>query len=163
MNEETFNRKELSKSIHNAVNNVSQYETNVYVNIKQRRTALLPAHVQVFQEVALFTSMRLTNRGSRVLLYFFGKQGYENYLGIDIETIMDDLKMSKPTAINALNELCQCNIILKLPNPTDKRRHDYFVNPLQAWKGSSTERQKRLNQYNKQQLEIGFDFVNKEE
>jgi len=151
------NRKQLSKSIHNVVNDSSDFETNVYVNIKQRKTALLPAHVQVFQEVALLVSMGLTPKGCKVLLYFFGKQGYENYLGIDIETIMEELKMSKPTAINALKELCDANVILKLPNPSDKRRHDYFVNPIQAWKGNSIERQKRLNQFNKQQLEIGFN------
>lgn len=155
MNEE--NRKQLSKSIYNVVNDTSEYQTNVYVNIKQRKTALLPAHVQVFQEVAILVSRGLSAKGCKVLLYFFGKQGYENYLGLDIETIMEELGLSKPTIVNALKELCDANVIIKLPHPSDKRRHDYFVNPIQAWKGSSIERQKRLTEFGKQQLTIGFE------
>jgi DNA-binding MarR family transcriptional regulator len=151
------NRKELSRSIHDVVNNASDYETNVYVNIKQRRTALLPAHVQVFQEIAILVSIGLSGRACKVLLYFFGKQGYENYLGLDIETIMHDLTMSKPTVVNALKELCDANVILKLANPADKRRHDYFVNPIQSWKGNSIQRQKRINEFNKEQLALKFD------
>jgi DNA-binding transcriptional regulator GbsR (MarR family) len=58
---------------------------------------------------------------------------------------MEELKVSKPTVVNALKDLEDNNILIKYQNVNDKRRHDYFINPITAWKGNSYTRQSRVN------------------
>jgi predicted transcriptional regulator len=82
-------------------------------------------------------------------------------LSIDIDTIAGDLNLSKRTVVRCLNILVVQNVIIKIPHPIDKRRHDYFINPLSAWKGNSNARNKKIKQLekiDKAQLKLGYDF-----
>jgi predicted transcriptional regulator len=95
------------------------------------------------------------------LVYFLGLSRYENYLSIDIDTIAGDLSLSKRTVVRCLNILVEQNIIIKIEHPSDKRRHDYFINPLRAWKGNSNARNKKIKQLEKMdkvQLKLGYDL-----
>jgi DNA-binding transcriptional regulator GbsR (MarR family) len=89
-------------------------------------------------------------------MFFFGLSAYENFLGIDIKTISETLEITERSVITALNELEGEKIIIKMKHGIDKRRNDYFINPLAAWKGNSYSRDKRIKTLvqNKQQLEL---------
>lgn len=118
--------------------------TNVSVNISPNREKL-PPNVMVFQTFAYLSATILAPSSCKLLMYLFSKTGYENYIGIDVQTLKEELGMAKRTVIRALGELEDQGIIVKLINPTDKRRHDYFINPFGAWKGNSYTRKKAIN------------------
>jgi DNA-binding MarR family transcriptional regulator len=77
-------------------------------------------------------------------MYFLALSAYENGVSMDIKTIMEDLKMAKGTVITALKELEENNVILKGIHKKDRRRHEYFLSPVGAWKGNSVQRNKLL-------------------
>ena len=62
---------------------------------------------------------------------------------MDVKTIQEELNLkSKMTVVQALKELEDNNIIIKIENTQDRRRNDYFINPYTAWKGNSNTRKK---------------------
>jgi predicted transcriptional regulator len=82
-------------------------------------------------------------------MLFFSKTAYENFIGMDVKSIAEALKITERSVISSLNELVENNIIIKVPNVTDKRRNDYFVNPMAAWRGNSFARKKSLTKIEK--------------
>jgi DNA-binding transcriptional regulator GbsR (MarR family) len=77
-------------------------------------------------------------------MYFFSKSAYENYIGIDVKTLMEELDVSKPTVTKGLKDLEKNNILVKYKNVNDARRHDYFINPITAWRGNSFTRNEAI-------------------
>jgi hypothetical protein len=53
-----------------------------------------------------------------------------------------------------MKALKEYNVINQYPNMTDKRRNDYFVNPLGSWKGKSRNRIKQMSELAKNQLSL---------
>lgn len=148
--------KEVTENAH--LGNLNDKNVEVSINVRQKKCKI-PPNIMVFQPFAYLSATTLKQSTNKVLMFFFSISGYENYVGIDVLTIMEKLKLSKPTVVNALKELEDNNIILKFPNVIDKRRNDYFINPLSAWKGNSFTRQKMIKkatQYDPNQLSM-FD------
>ena len=115
----------------------------VQVNVQKGRKAPLPPNIMVMQKFAYLSATQLKPASTRVLMLFFAMAGYENYVGMDVKTIQEELGIkSKMTIVSALKELEENNIIIKIENVTDRRRNDYFINPLSAWKGNSNTRKK---------------------
>lgn len=81
-------------------------------------------------------------------MWFFAVSQYENFVGVDIQTLIEELLMSKRAVIDGLNELEENNIIIKFKNGRDRRRHDYFINPTAAWRGNSVARKMFINKVN---------------
>ena len=54
--------------------------------------------------------------------------------------IMEDINMSRSSVNRAIKQLTDLNIVHVLENPQDRRKHDYYLNPTQSWKGTSKER-----------------------
>jgi len=131
-------------------------ETNVTIHTQKKRIPL-PPHVMVFQAFAYLASTRLKPSTNVILMLFFSKSVYENYIGMDITTIAEELKYSERAVIRGLKELEDNNIIIKFPNPRDKRRHDYFINPVAVWKGNSYARKKVMAVLDPDQLELFRD------
>jgi hypothetical protein len=136
--------KEVYKAIENSVIESTPHEITVNIR-KDVKKIPLPPSIIVFQAAAFLCSTKLNSSANRILMYFFSKSAYENYVGIDVKTLMEELKVSKPTVVNALKDLEDNNILIKYQNVNDKRRHDYFINPITAWKGNSYTRQSRVN------------------
>jgi hypothetical protein len=118
-------------------------ETNVMIRTGPKRISLPPSLI-VFQAAAYLCATKLNASTNRILMFFFAKSAYENYIGIDIKTLMEELNMSKPTVVNGLKELELSNILIKYQNVNDNRRHDYFINPVTAWKGNSFTRNQKI-------------------
>jgi hypothetical protein len=46
--------------------------------------------------------------------------------------------------------LIENGIVIKVKHLSDKRRNDYFINPMQAWKGKTINRKMALSTLNKE-------------
>jgi hypothetical protein len=108
----------------------------------------LPDNIMVFQTFAFLASRKLLPCSNKILMWFFSGAEYENYIGVDVQTLVEDLNMTKKTIITGLKELEDNNIIIKFTNSKDRRRHDYFINPTAAWRGNSVARDKFLKKVN---------------
>lgn len=126
----------------------------VSIHIRDHNKIKLPPNVMVFQAFAYLAAIKLKPATNRVLMLFFAKSAYENFLGIDILTIAEELEMTDRSILSAIKELCENNIIIKIKHPIDKRRNDYFLNPTAAWKGNSYTRAKSISKINKNQLDL---------
>jgi len=164
-----MNDEILAREIRNAVLNVSNermVQTPCIVDVNIRKEPKfkepLPPGIFVMQTAAFLCSTKLNASANRILMYFFSKSAYENYVGIDVKTLMEELNVSKPTVVNALKDLEYSNILIKFQNVHDKRRHDYFINPISAWKGKSYVRKKaiaNIKSENPDQLELfGYNY-----
>jgi hypothetical protein len=143
-----MNNEIVAKEVYKAIQNASIESTpqEITVNIrKDVKKIPLPPSIIVFQAAAFLCSTKLNSSANRILMYFFSKSVYGNFVGIDVKTLMEELSVSKPTVVNALKDLEDNNILIKYQNVNDKRRHDYFINPITAWKGNSFTRQKQIN------------------
>ena len=118
-------------------------DTKVYVTQTKKKVSK-PDFVMVFQAMAKMAAQYLTGSASRILHYFYGDTAYENYLSIDIKTISETLILSERQVIRALNELEAFNVVVKHINLKDRRRHDYFLNPVVAWRGDGAVRNKAI-------------------
>lgn len=140
--------KKLAYKVQDVVNDfdsgLQPMETKVTIS-KQKKRIPLPPNVMVFQAFAYLSATKLKASTNRILMLLFAQSAYENYIGMDIKTIAEELKISERSVINGLNELEVNNIIIKFKHPSDKRRHDYFINPTASWKGNSFTRKKTID------------------
>lgn len=128
-------------------------------NIVKQRTGKMPQAVFLLQSFAQKVSCRKDYSANtfRVLMYFFALSKYENFVSIDVKTISENLEISEMSVKRATKQLTDDNIILKIEHPSDKRRIDYFLNPMASWKGKSLNRDKAINKLtkkNKAQLDM---------
>lgn len=131
------------QKVNKAIKEITGQEMQVNVYNQPKRIPL-PPNTMVFQAFAYLAATKLKDCSIRVLMLLFSKSAYENFLSMDVLTIAEELKYSQRSVITALNELTENNIIIKIQHPSDKRRNDYFINPLAAWKGNAYTRKKRL-------------------
>lgn len=132
-----------------------EVEVTTIVKTKQGK---MPQSVIVIQAFALELAYR-TKYGVntfRVLFYFISLSEFENFISIDVKSISEDLGISIPSVKRATKQLSDDNIIIKTAHPTDKRRVDYFLNPMAMWKGKTLKRDKFLLEAkrNKMQLDL---------
>ena len=144
-----FSKKKLEEVAEEVINQGhlgelnGQKEVNVQINVQKGRKAPLPPNIMVMQKFAYLSATQLKPSTTRVLMLFFAMSGYENYVGMDVKTIQEELNLkTKMTVVQALKELEDNNIIIKIENSQDRRRNDYFINPYTAWKGNSNTRKK---------------------
>jgi len=130
-----------AKEIYSKANPDHDIQVNI---VAQKRKMPLEPNIMVFQAFAYLASTRLKPSSNKVLMYLFSRSVYENFIGMDVKTMCDNLGMSKSSVISALKELEDYRIILKTKNSTDSRRHDYFINPTAAWKGNSFQQHKAV-------------------
>ena len=147
MKKTQLNEKELLK-IRSAVD--GSIEGDVQVNIRVAKNRIkLPPNVMVFQAFAYLAATTLKASTNRILMLLFSIQAYENLVGMDVQTIQEELNLSKPTVVNGLKELESNGIIIKSHCLYDRRRNEYYINPMSAWKGNSFTRNKMIENMNK--------------
>jgi len=128
-------------------------ETKVTITSTKKRIPL-PQNVMVFQAFAYLSATKLKASTNRILMLLFAQSAYENYIGMDVKAIAEELGLSDRSVINGLKELEVNNIIIKFKHPSDKRRHDYFINPTASWKGNSFTRQKAITSADPDQIKL---------
>jgi DNA-binding MarR family transcriptional regulator len=130
---------------------------NVYIKKKAPKQS---TYVMFYQQVNLELVKELQPNACKVLLYLMSKTQYDNYIGVNQETIQEELGYSSIRSVqNALKELKALNIVITMNDLDDKRRNVYFINPYQSWKGKVAKRievVKRLAGLNGEQLFLPF-------
>lgn len=130
---------------------------NVYVKKKIPKQS---NYVMFYQAVNLELVKILPPNACKVLLYLMSKTQYDNYVGVDQLTIMEDLGYKAPKSVtDALKILKEQNIVLTLPDLADRRRNVYYINPYQSWKGDVRKRidlVKKSKRGDFEQLELPF-------
>jgi hypothetical protein len=158
-------KREVANSIGDAIETTEgklPYD-KISVVIHSKNKPKLEPNVMLFQAFSYLAATELKPSTCKTLFYLFSLSQWENYLSIDIKTIAEELKITERSVLNAIKELKENNILLVMPHPSDKRRNDYFLNPLASWKGNSFTRRNKLQQIPKNQLSIfsetwvGFD------
>lgn len=129
----------IVKSVDKEIDGVNEITV---INAKKRPP--LPNNIMVMQTFAFLSATKMKPATNQVLMLFFSKSEYENYIGMDILTISEEIGVSERTVIKSLKELEEYKVIIKTPHPSDKRRHDYFINPMAAWRGNSLSRKKQI-------------------
>lgn len=134
-------------------------DNNINVDITtiiNDRKGTMPDSVFILQRFSQKLAYRndYTLTTHRVLHYFISITEFENHISVDVKTISEDLNISLPSVKRATKQLYNDNIILKIVHPTDKRRLDYFINPMAMWKGKTMNRDKFLNKAKKESKQL---------
>lgn len=114
-------------------------KASVYISPESKK-GRLPPSIILMQTFATLSAINLKPVTCKVLFFLLGGSEFENYIGVDILTLSEDLDISPASAKRAMKELTENGIVSKLKNPRDRRRNDYFIHPIAAWKGSSVNR-----------------------
>ena len=148
-----INIREISENNKRTIeenNNVLVASSKTVINFNPR--AKIPPAIMLFQTFAYLAATKLKPATNRVLNLLFSMTAFENFIGMDIKTIAEELEMTERSVISSLKELVDNNIIIKVDHPSDRRRNDYFINPTAAWKGNSIKRNKSIKAHDKNQL-----------
>lgn len=124
--------------------------------IMKLKKARLPDFVMVFQYFGEYAVDNFSPATCKVLWMFISLSEMKNYVTLDIDTIQEKTRMCRKTVYNAINQLKEHNVIVVVKNIQDKRRNDYFINPQAMWRGSSTNREKQLAKYKKDNVQLEF-------
>jgi DNA-binding MarR family transcriptional regulator len=155
------NLREYGEYLSQGIEEVGKdYGLNTKANliISQQR-GKMPDAVFVLQSFAQKVAHRKNYSANtfRVMLYFFGLSEYENFVSVDVKTISEWLDISEVSVKRATKQLTDDNILIKTEHPSDKRRIDYFLNPMASWRGKTMNRDKaieKLQKKNKAQLDM---------
>jgi hypothetical protein len=117
--------------------------------------------LQSFAQTMLKNRKRLSTTAKDLIFYFIGYVGYGNWIGMNIETICEELGKKRSIVLHGLKQLKEINLIVSVPDQQDKRRNVYWINPNAMYRGSAIERTKQIKEAKKNQLELGL-FDNKD-
>jgi hypothetical protein len=76
--------------------------------------------------------------------YMISVMEFQNFIGIDLLTISEDIKMPLPTVKKAMHDLKELGIMISTKDNLDTRRNIYRLNPIVAWKGKVVNRVKQM-------------------
>lgn len=107
-----------------------------------------------YQDVNLELVKLLKPNACKLLLYMMSKTKYDNYIGVNQDTMREDLEYkTKKSIVDGIKELMGYNIVLVLEDVDDKRRNVYYLNPMQSWKGKVAKRVQSIRKLDKEMPE----------
>lgn len=124
----------------------SEYDLMLF---KKGKPKIAP-NIQLFQTAAYLAATCLSPSANKILMYFLSISEFENYVGIDQRTLHEELNISLSSTEKGVKELVENGIVIKVKHLSDKRRNDYFINPMQAWKGKAINRKMALSSLSKE-------------
>ena len=108
----------------------------------------------LFQKLGIVTAKSIKPVTAKLLLYLCACVEYGNVIGKGTEQIAEELGYSIRNVQRALLELEDLKIVIRDKNASDKRMSVIYLNPFQSWKGTPSERTKRIAEYKCNQLEL---------
>ena len=149
-----FIRKDNMIAIKNAIS--GEMETAKVTMIVQRDTPKFKGEpfTMLFQAVTKAIAREIQPATAKLLLYLCAEVGYGNVVQKGIPQMAIDLSYSERQIHRAMNDLIEKRVIIKTPNPSDKRLTMYSINALQSWKGTVSDRKKHLATCNPNQLDM---------
>ena len=139
----------------------NEFEQDISVSIFVKKKIPKQSNFTMFyQAVNLELVKILKPNACKVIMYLMSKAQYDNYVGVNQETIMEDLGYkSRDTIVRGIKELTKLNIVIAVADLYDKRRNVYYLNPYQSWKGQVQSRIKaikKLLEIDDNQLKLPF-------
>ena len=130
-------------------------DSTLILKIKQGK---MPDAVFVLQNFCKNIANRIdyTQSTFRVLFYLISLSEYKNFISIDVKTIAENMNMTPLSVKRATKQLSDDNVIKKIDHPSDKRRIDYFLNPMAMWRGKTLNRDKFLIKAKTQKIQLGL-------
>lgn len=108
----------------------------------------------LFQIVSKVMVKEMSPIASRLLLFCLTIVDYGNSIPMGITQMADELLYSKRQCQRGMDELIYFKVIIKQQHPTDKRMVNYYLNPLQSWKGKVKERRNKIAETPINQLDL---------
>lgn len=107
-----------------------------------------------YQDVNLELVKLLKPNACKLLLFLMSKTQYDNYIGVNQKTIMEELGYKTlKSIVDGLKELMGYNIVLVLEDVDDGRRNLYYLNPMQSWKGKVAKRIQNIKKLDREMPE----------
>jgi DNA-binding MarR family transcriptional regulator len=148
--------------IHGALELAGLNPDDYNLSLQKKTKIKMAPNIQVFQTAAYLAATSLTPSANKILMYFLSLSEFENFISIDQMTIHEKLSMSLSSSEKGIKELCDNGIIIKIKHVSDKRRNDYYLNPMQAWKGKTLNRKiamEKINNEDPSQLHLFGETV----
>jgi len=131
--DENFRQKQVN--IVKAIKAELGDEVSVSVSLR-RKIQKTSDFVMIYQEIGKkILEGEISTSTSKVFFYLVVNMSFENFIGIDLKSISDNINMPLRTVTQAMKDLKECGIIMSIKNNRDARRNDYRLNPIIAWKG----------------------------
>lgn len=128
------------------------------LNLRKKSQPKAAPNIQVFQTAAYLAATTLSAPASKIFLYFLSISEFENYVDVyHQETIAEEVNLSLRHTIRGLKELEDNGVIIKTISRSDKRKREYFLNPMSAWKGKTLNRKialQKAHMQDKDQLHL---------
>lgn len=83
----------------------------------------------------------------KLFYYMANNMQFENFIGIDLKTISENIKMPLATVKVAMKDIKDMGLIIAIKDNFDNRRNIYRMNPVVAWKGK-VKNKKKIAQIN---------------
>jgi len=144
--DENLERKGLEKVAESIRENFGE-DISLSLSVRKAKIPATPDFVMVYQEVGrkiLEGNMALST--SKVFFYLVVNIDFQNFIGIDLKSISENISMPLPTVKKAMKELKDAGILLSVKDNFDARRNIYRLNPLTAWKGKVRNRIKHMKE-----------------
>lgn len=162
-------KQDLQK-ISEEIRKITGEETSVNVFVK-KKTPKTEDFVMIYQEVGkCLLDDKISSSTLKVFYFFMMNLEFENFIGIDLLTISEKIKMPLPTVKLAMKELKENNFITSIKDNFDRRRNIYRLNPLIAWKGKVKNRQKAIKDnpdqiklFENREIALSKNLINKNE
>lgn len=149
--------KDQVYGIRDSVNGILGDDMKTTVIISKNTVKSDKPFIMLFQEaVGYLLDGRLGKNGLRIFVYMLGTLEYSNHVGVNQETMAEDLGISLVYVKRGVKELVDGRLIISYKDPTDKRRNVYVINPTVAWKGKEKSRRKAISKHNENQLTLTY-------
>lgn len=131
--------------------NIKLQQTTIYSFPKGK----MPDSVWILQSFAQnIHRLKLSKTALDILFYFIGYLKYQNFIGIDIQSICETLEKKNSIVSKAMKELKDKKIIIAIKDETDKRRNVYWVNPDTMYRGKAIDRDKQIKKAKEERIQL---------
>lgn len=147
------NHKKKTENISNGIKNELGDDVIVSV-ILRKKIPKTEDFIMLYQEVGkkiLEGNILLST--CKVFFYLIMNINFENFIGIDLKSISENIKMPLPTVKVAMKQLKDYGMLISIKDTFDTRRNVYRLNPIVAWKGKVRNRMKTMKE-NPAQMKI---------
>jgi predicted transcriptional regulator len=150
--------KKVSNEIAENIRSIIGDETNIRVGLERKKIPA-PEFVMLYQAVGMLYLKELSEKTIKVFYLFLLKLKYGNHIGMNVDSIAEETKISIASVERALKQLKENKMIISYSDPQDKRRNIYILNPHIAWKGTVSQRKKVMREMDKNQLSLDLPFA----
>lgn len=114
------------------------------INVSLRRPKIQSeAFIMIYQEIGKkILEGDISLSAVKLFYYMANHMQFENFIGIDLKTISENIKMPLSTVKEAMRDIKDMGLVISIKDNFDNRRNVYRINPVVAWKGKVKNKKK---------------------